>query len=143
MVEELIVEAGRSVRQASHLLITAGAGLTAAAGYAYGDERRFAQLFPALVKLGFRTRAELIGRRLPPPLLWGYWARHVHDVRYRETDNPVYATLRRLVAERDAFVWTSNVDSFFPRTGFDPRRLFTPQGDYGRLQCVVPCRQDT
>ncbi|MGW1561138.1 hypothetical protein ACWCQ1_32075 [Streptomyces sp. NPDC002144] len=42
--------------EADRVLITAGAGLSAAAGYDYGDEDRFKELFPALHRLGLRSR---------------------------------------------------------------------------------------
>lgn len=38
---------------------------------------------------------------------------------------------------------TSNVDALFARNGFDPDRIFTPQGDYGRYQCTTPCTPTT
>lgn len=124
---------------ADRVLIGAGAGLSAAAGYDYADPVRFAELFPALHQLGFRARYELIGRRLPPALHWGYWATHVADVRFGTDSNPVYQRLREAIGDRDHVVWTSNVDALFARNGFDPDRIFTPQGDYGLYQCETPC----
>ena len=38
---------------------------------------------------------------------------------------------------------TSNVDELFHKSGFDPERIYTPQGSYGRIQCTVPCRPDS
>jgi NAD-dependent SIR2 family protein deacetylase len=100
-------------------------------------------LFPALHRLGLRARYQLIGAPLPPPLLWGYWATHVTDVRFGAGPHPVYQRLRRIVGDRDHFVLTSNVDALFARNGFDPARVFTPQGDYGRYQCEKPCTRET
>lgn len=131
------------LQESDRVLIGAGAGLSAAAGYDYGDTARFAELFPAMHAQGFRARYELIGRSLPAPLMWGYWFTHVADVRYSPGPHPVYRQLRELVAERDHFVMTSNVDALFARNGFDPARVFTPQGDYGQLQCTVACTRQT
>lgn len=128
---------------ADRVLIGAGAGLSAAAGYDYGDTRRFAELFPALHRRGLRARYELIGAPLPAPLLWGYWATHVTDIRFGPGPHRVYQRLRQLIGDRDHFVMTSNVDALFARNGFDPGRVFTPQGDYGRYQCETPCTRDT
>ncbi|MFD7878098.1 NAD-dependent protein deacetylase of SIR2 family [Streptomyces sp. NPDC059766] len=124
--------------EADRVLITAGAGLSAAAGYDYGDEDRFQELFPALHDLGLRSRY-LVGVPLPPALLWGYWAVHIDDIRFSTTPNPLYQRLRALVGDRDHWVMTSNVDGLFARNGFAPERIFTPQGDYGRYQCATPC----
>ncbi|MFF3851021.1 NAD-dependent protein deacetylase of SIR2 family [Streptomyces sp. NPDC002328] len=128
--------------EADRVLITAGAGLSAAAGYDYGDEDRFRELFPALHGLGLRSRY-LVGVPLPPALLWGYWAVHINDIRYSPGPNPLYRQLRSLVGDKDHWVMTSNVDALFARSGFAPDRVFTPQGDYGRYQCATPCTPAT
>ncbi|MER6169853.1 hypothetical protein [Streptosporangium sp. NPDC001681] len=131
------------IGEADRVLIGAGAGLSVAAGYDYADTRRFAELFPALHRLGLRARYQLIGLRLPPDLLWGYWSVHVTDIRFGPGPHPVYRGLRDLVGDRHHFVMTSNVDALFSRNGFDAGRIFTPQGDYGRYQCERPCARDT
>ncbi|GAA3865455.1 hypothetical protein GCM10023084_18230 [Streptomyces lacrimifluminis] len=128
--------------EADRVLITAGAGLSAAAGYDYGDEDRFRELFPALHRLGLRSRY-LVGVPLPPELWWGYWAVHIDDIRFSSGPNPLYRQLSSLVGDKDHWVMTSNVDALFARNGFDPDRIFTPQGDYGRYQCSTPCTPTT
>ncbi|MFI6624308.1 NAD-dependent protein deacetylase of SIR2 family [Streptomyces sp. NPDC050528] len=128
--------------EADHVLITAGAGLSAAAGYDYGDKDRFRELFPALHRLGLRSRY-LVGVPLPPELWWGYWAVHIDDIRFSPDPNPLYQRLSSLVDGKDHWVMTSNVDALFARNGFDPDRIFTPQGDYGRYQCTAPCTPAT
>ncbi|MFD9037587.1 NAD-dependent protein deacetylase of SIR2 family [Streptomyces bottropensis] len=130
------------LEEADRVLIAAGAGLSAAAGYDYGDTERFRELLPALYRLGLRSRY-LLGAPLPADMMWGYWAVHIDDIRYGPGPNPLYRTLRELVGERDHWVMTSNVDALFARNGFEPDRVFTPQGDYGRLQCTVPCSRET
>ncbi|GLP65043.1 hypothetical protein TUSST3_16630 [Streptomyces sp. TUS-ST3] len=128
--------------ESDHVLVTAGAGLTAAAGYDYGDTVRFQELFPALHRLGLRSRY-MVGVPLPPELMWGYWAVHIADVRYDPRPNPLYQDLHALVKDKDTWVMTSNVDALFVRNAFDPERIFTPQGDYGRYQCTTPCTRRT
>lgn len=131
------------LERADRILIAAGAGLSAAAGYDYTDEERFAELFPAHHRRGLRARYQLIGLPLPPSLLWGYWAVHIDDIRFGPRPNPTYQRLRDIVGETDHFVMTSNVDGLFARNGFDPDRIWTPQGDYGLLQCETPCSRQT
>jgi NAD-dependent SIR2 family protein deacetylase len=130
------------LNEADRVLITAGAGLSAAAGYDYGDEDRFRELFPALHRHGLRSRY-MVGVPLPPALLWGYWAVHIDDIRLSTTPNPLYRRLRALVGDTDHWVMTSNVDGLFARSGFNPDRIFSPQGDYGRYQCATPCTPTT
>ncbi|MFF0083081.1 NAD-dependent protein deacetylase of SIR2 family [Streptomyces canus] len=128
--------------EADHVLVTAGAGLTAAAGYDYGDTGRFKELFPALYRLGLRSRY-MVGVPMPPELLWGYWAVHISDIRFDRRPNRLYQALYTLVMDKDTWVMTSNVDALFARNAFDPERIFTPQGDYGRYQCAIPCTRQT
>jgi NAD-dependent SIR2 family protein deacetylase len=131
-------------RWADHLLVGAGAGLSAAAGIDYGDRDDFARRFPVLAARGFSARYQLIGfDRWSPAEHWAYWATHVDDVRFRERRHPAYGLLHDLAAPKDHFVLSSNVDGMFARHGFDEARLHTPQGDYALLQCRTPCRQAT
>ncbi|MEU6224477.1 NAD-dependent protein deacetylase of SIR2 family [Streptomyces sp. NPDC047042] len=130
------------LEEADRVLIAAGAGLSAAAGYDYGDTDRFRELLPALYRLGLRSRY-LLGAPLPAVMMWGYWAVHIDDIRFSPEPNPLYRTLRELVGDRDHWVMTSNVDALFARNGFEADRVFTPQGDYGRFQCTVPCSRET
>ncbi|MFF7953384.1 SIR2 family NAD-dependent protein deacylase [Streptomyces griseorubiginosus] len=133
---------GGWLESADRVLVTAGAGLSAAAGYDYGDTVRLKELFPALYGMGLRSRY-IVGVQLPPALWWGYWAVHIDDIRYSPHPNPLYRKLRELIGEKDHWVMTSNVDALFARNGFAPERIFTPQGDYGRYQCTVPCTRTT
>ena len=135
--------AAKWLRESPTLLVTAGAGLTAAAGIDYGDRELFKKHFPAMLQYGFSRQLELIGfTRWSPDLQWGYWAAHVDLVRHRWPRTSVYATVARLIAERDSFVLTSNVDAMFVRHDVRADRVFTPQGDYAYLQCTTPCRQE-
>ena len=132
------------LHDADTVLIGAGAGLSADAGIDYTDTESFARRFPALAKRGFHMKAELIGYTdWSPELQWGYLALHVNEVRFETPPHPVYGRLHDLVANKDYFVITSNVDGMFPKNGFSGDHLFTPQGDYARMQCQTPCRNDT
>ena len=75
-------DAAEWITAADRVLITAGAGLSAAAGFDYTDHERFAELFPALHRAGLRARYEMISRDLPAEYLWGFWAVHTKDIRF-------------------------------------------------------------
>lgn len=62
---------------------------------------------------------------------------------YQRAPGPVYDELLKLMEGRDYFVLTTNVDHQFQLAGFDKRRLFYTQGDYGLWQCSEPCHQRT
>lgn len=51
--------------------------------------------------------------------------------------------LHNVVKDKDYFAITTNVDHLFQRSGFNKQRLFYTQGDYGLLQCSIPCHQKT
>ena len=74
---------------------------------------------------------------------WAWWARHIYYNRYIDPPKPVYNKLSALVKDKDYFVVTTNVDHQFQRAGFDKKRLFYTQGDYGLFQSVNPSLQKT
>jgi NAD-dependent SIR2 family protein deacetylase len=130
--------------EAECVLIGAGAGLSAAAGLNYQDPELFARWYPQFTRLGIRTIWEGITTHWRPNdsnrrRFWAFWAQHILRIRYNTLATSVYSGLRRLMAEKEHFVITTNVDGQFVKAGFRPDTLFTPQGDYGRFQCDRPC----
>ena len=74
---------------------------------------------------------------------WAYWSRYIYINRYQDAPRPVYENLLKLVKDKDYFVLTTNVDHCFQKAGFDKKRLFYTQGDYGLFQCSKPCCSET
>jgi NAD-dependent SIR2 family protein deacetylase len=133
----------RWIVEADRVVIGAGSGLSAAAGYDFGDQAGFAARFPALVKRGLRAACEMIDYSdLPEAAFWGFWAVHVTEIRFADGRSPVYEELLRLVHGRDCFVLTSNVDALFVRNGLDPDHIWSIQGDYAFMQCLRPCTKE-
>jgi NAD-dependent SIR2 family protein deacetylase len=64
-------------------------------------------------------------------------------IRFQTPPHEVYTSLFRLVEQKEHFVITSNVDGMFVKGGFAEKRVFTPQGDYARYQCLTPCTTET
>ena len=133
-----------ALAQADAVLVGAGAGLSASAGLTY-DGARFQNTFADFIQAYGFTDMYTAGFYpfADPEELWGYWSRHIFINRYQEIAQPVYEQLLALIADKDYFVLTTNVDHCFQRTGFDKKRLFYTQGDYGLWQCSVPCHQAT
>ena len=129
---------------ADAVVIGAGAGLSASAGFTYSGER-FEKYFSDFEKAcGFHDMYSGGFYPFPTPeMRWAYWSRYIWVNRYQDTPKPVYDTLRRLVQGKDYFVLTTNVDHCFQKAGFDKKRLFYTQGDYGLFQCSEPCRPET
>ncbi len=132
------------IKTADAIIIGAGAGLSTSAGFTYTGNR-FHQYFSDFEdKYGFHDMYS--GGFYPyktPEEHWAYWSRYIEVNRYQNTDKPVYENLYELVKDKDYFVITTNVDHCFQKAGFDKKRLFYTQGDYGLFQCSVPCCQTT
>lgn len=132
------------LQQADAVLIGAGAGLSASAGFTYAG-RRFEQHFSDFIAKYHFTDMYTAGF-YPFPTLeehWAYWSRHIYWNRYVPAPKPVYDQLLKLVQGKEYFVITTNADHQFQRAGFDHDRLFYTQGDYGLWQCSLPCHQKT
>ncbi len=129
---------------ADAVVIGAGAGLSAAAGFDYGGER-FRKYFSDFEeKYGihdmysggfypYESREEY----------WAWWSRHILINRYDCPVGKAYKDLLLRIKDKDYFVLTTNVDHQFQRAGFDKKRLFYTQGDYGLFQCSTPCCRET
>ena len=126
------------------VVIGAGSGLSTAAGFTYTGER-FEQHFSDFAqKYGIRDMYS--GGFYPfatPEEHWAYWSRYIYINRYQDAPKPVYEDLLNLVRDKDYFVITTNVDHCFQKAGFDKKRFFYTQGDYGLFQCSEPCCQET
>ena len=129
---------------ADTVVIGAGAGLSASAGFTYDGERFEKYFSDFAAKYGIHDMYS--GGFYPFATSeehWAYWSRYIYINRYMNAPKPVYETLFKLVADKDYFVITTNVDHCFQKAGFDKKRLFYTQGDYGLFQCSEPCCQET
>lgn len=129
---------------ADAVVIGAGAGLSTSAGLTYSGERFETYFKDFAGKYGIRDMYS--GGFYPFPSLeeyWAWWSRHIMINRYQRAPKPVYDDLLNLMEDRDYFVLTTNVDHQFQLAGFDQKRLFCTQGDYGLWQCSEPCHQGT
>lgn len=134
----------KALDECDAVVIGAGAGLSAAAGFTYSGERFDKYFSDFKEKYGFddmyyggfypyRTQEEF----------WAYWSRYIYINRYLDAPTDLYNKLYDLVSDKDYFVITTNVDHCFQKAGFDKKRLFYTQGDYGLFQCSIPCCQET
>ena len=142
--EERIGRLKKEIESADAIVIGAGAGLSTAAGLTYSGERFERYFFDFANRYGIRDIYS--GGFYPFPdeeTRWAWWARHIYYNRYIDAPKPVYGKLLNLIKDRDYFAITTNVDHQFQRAGFDKKRLFYTQGDYGLFQSVNPSLQKT
>jgi len=134
----------KALAECDAVVIGAGAGLSAAAGFTYSGERFDKYFSDFKAEYGFedmysggfypyRTQEEY----------WAYWSRYIYINRYLDIPNDLYGRLLDLVRDKDYSVLTTNVDHCFQKAGFDKKRLFYTQGDYGLFQCSASCRNET
>ena len=137
--EEKIAVLKEHLENADAVVIGAGSGLSTAAGYTYSGER-FEKYFADFErKYGFRDMYS--GGFYPYETLeefWAYWCRNIWINRYAPIPSELYERLLALVKDKDYFALTTNVDHCFQRSGFDKKRLFYTQGDYGLFQSSSP-----
>lgn len=133
-----------ALQKADAVVVGGGAGLSASAGFTYSGQR-FEQYFSDFIqKYGFKDMYS--GGFYPFSTFeehWAYWSRYIYINRYLDAPKPIYQDLLKLIASKDYFVITTNVDHCFQKAGFDKKRLFYTQGDYGLFQCSQPCCQET
>lgn len=134
----------QALETADAVLIGAGSGLSASAGLTYSGER-FERYFSDFHQQ-YGITDIYSGGFYPFDTLeeyWAWWSRHIFYNRYVDAPLPVYQVLLALVKDKDYFVLTTNVDHQFQQAGFDKKRLFYTQGDYGLWQCSKACHCKT
>ena len=136
---EQIARLKKEIKEADAIVIGAGAGLSTSAGFTYSGER-FEKWFSDFEeKYGFHDMYS--GGFYPYKTkeeFWAYWARYIYVNRYMDAPKDTYKKLYELVKDKDYFVITTNVDHCFQKAGFDKKRLFYTQGDYGLFQSLNP-----
>ena len=133
-----------ALQDSDAVVIGAGSGLSTAAGFIYTGERFEKYFSDFAAKYGIQDMYS--GGFYPFDMLeeyWAYWSRYIYINRYQDAPKPVYEDLFKLVQDKDYFIITTNVDHCFQKAGFDKKRLFYTQGDYGLFQCSEPCCQET
>ena len=142
--EERIELLKNEIQKADAVVIGAGAGLSTSAGFTYSGER-FEKYFSDFIK-EYGIRDMYSGGFYPFPndeIRWAWWARNIYFNRYVKASKPVYDELFSLLKDKDYFVITTNVDHQFQNAGFDKKKLFYTQGDFGLFQSVNPQIQKT
>lgn len=132
------------IETADAIVIGAGAGLSASAGFAY-DGERFERYFSDFHKK-YGITDMYAGGFYPfeiPEEYWAWWSRLILVNRYDAPVGKPYSDLLTLVKDKDYFVLTTNVDHQFQKAGFEKKRLFYTQGDYGLWQCSKACHNRT
>lgn len=134
----------KALQSADAIIVGAGAGLSTSAGFTYSGERFQRHFADFIRQYGFTDMYSAGFYPFPSEEEhWAYWSRHIYYNRYVPAPKPIYDNLLKLLKDKDYFVITTNVNHQFQKAGFDKKRLFYTQGDYGLFQCAKPCHQKT
>ena len=132
------------IENADAIVIGAGAGMSTSAGFTYDGERFEKHFADFRQKYGITDMYS--GGFYPYNSLeeyWAWWSRHIYVNRYDIAAGKPYTDLLKIVNDTDYFVLTTNVDHQFQLAGFEKKRLFYTQGDYGLWQCSKACHDTT
>lgn len=135
------------INNADYVLVGVGAGLSAAGGINYLDKGLTEKWFPQYKRLDLNSIVEIQSAfwdltKENVLAYWGYWSRHIHNIRYKTDATKPYLDLYKLLKNKEHFIITTNVDGQFEKAGFKKENIFAPQGDYGLFQCLKPCSDE-
>ena len=125
------------IENADAVVVGAGAGLSTAAGFIYNGETFKKYMFDFIKEYGITDFYS--GGFYPFPtkeIMWAFWSRNIYVNRYLDAPKNTYKKLFNIVKDKNYFVITTNVDHQFQKAGFDKKKLFYTQGDYGLFQSV-------
>jgi NAD-dependent SIR2 family protein deacetylase len=127
------------IKQADGLLITAGAGMGVDSGLPdFRGNTGFWQAYPGLKSkdIQFSDIANPAAFEETPARAWGFYGHRLNLYRATEPHDG-YRQLLQLGQSmaNGYFVYTSNVDGQFQKSGFDPNKIVECHGSIHHLQC--------
>jgi NAD-dependent SIR2 family protein deacetylase len=141
--DDALDRAARAVASAGAILIGAGAGMGVDSGLPdFRGGSGFWQAYPPYARLGLQF-TQLANPRWfssDPELAWGFYGHRL--MLYRQTvPHEGFAILRRWMDRMPVggFVFTSNVDGHFQKSGFHPEHIYEVHGSIGAMQCLGEC----
>ncbi|MFB9245400.1 NAD-dependent deacetylase [Massilia antarctica] len=146
-LDQACADAAALIAQADGLVITAGAGMGIDSGLPdFRGDQGFWRAYPALGKHGLRF-SEIANPRAfreRPELAWGFYGHRLQLYR-RTVPHAGFGLLNQIAARLPggAFVFTSNVDGQFQRSGMAEERIVECHGSIEKLQCLGDCGQLT
>ena len=101
---DAIHELYHALTTSDYVLVGAGAGLSAAAGISFADERAFKRDYPALWAQGVHSDYQTFSYKgWLPGQRWGYLCRHIKAVLLDTPALPLYDDLKALLEGSDYF----------------------------------------
>ena len=141
-----IQRAAQAIQEADAILIAAGAGMGVDSGLPdFRGNEGFWKAYPPIAKLGisFSSMADPFWFTKKPMLAWAFYGHRLKL--YRETKP--HSGFKKLLdlgnkAEFGYFVFTSNVDGHFQKSGYNSDRIYEVHGSINHFQCTHNCTTD-
>jgi NAD-dependent SIR2 family protein deacetylase len=143
MTEQALDRAARTIASSDAILFGAGAGMGVDSGLPdFRGDHGFWRAYPPYERMGlnFISLANPRWFGEDPTLAWGFYGHRMEL--YRRTEPHRGFAILRGWAERmrqGAFVFTSNVDGHFERSGFGTDRIVEVHGSFDGMQCMSDC----
>lgn len=123
-----------------------GAGMSVDSGVPdYRSKGGFAKLFPQLTRrgIGFMEMSNPKWFKLDREMMWAYCGYRLNLFREKEPHQG-YRWLLEMVQNKqnNYFVYTSNIDGYFERAGYDPKKILECHGSMVHFQCLDGCSQE-
>lgn len=138
---ERLASLAEAIRDCDYLLIGAGAGFSADSGLAVYKDIADVPAYRAL-GLTYATLCTPLWLHRNPNIFYGFWGSCFNS--YRDTEpHPGYYVIKKILesfaATKQMFVYSSNVDSHFEKTGISRDRVYEFHGTCMDWQCSKPC----
>lgn len=143
MIDLALDRAAQAIADSKAILIGAGAGMGVDSGLPdFRGDQGFWRAYPPYERLGlnFVSLANPRWFTEDPTLAWGFYG-HRMELYRRTAPHTGFAVLRGWASRMrlGGFVFTSNVDGHFDRTGFAPEQIVEVHGSFGGMQCTEAC----
>src|SRR5271163_173600 len=140
MIEKALDRAASQIASSDAILLGAGAGMGVDSGLPdFRGNQGFWRAYPPYQQLGldFVSLANPRWFAEDPTLAWGFYG-HRMGLYRRTTPHAGFEILRKWASRmgQGGFVFTSNVDGHFQRSGFAPERVVEIHGSFDGMQCT-------
>ena len=145
MNPKTLLLAKKTWKEADAILVGAGAGMGVDSGLPdFRGKSGFWKAYPPLAKMGieFEEMANPYWFTKNPSLAWGFYGHRLNLYQKTKPHSGFNILLTKFKEENiPMFVFTSNVDSHFQKTGFEENQIMECHGSLMHFQCIEECGQ--
>ncbi|MDG1326101.1 MAG: Sir2 family NAD-dependent protein deacetylase [Opitutales bacterium] len=145
MKQKTLLAAKNAWQEAEAILVGSGAGMGVDSGLPdFRGDSGFWKAYPPLKKLGvqFEEIADPHWFKKNPALAWGFYGHRFNLYRKTKPHEGFKILLEKNCEEKiPMFIFTSNVDGHFQKTGFQENQIMECHGSLMHFQCIEECGQ--